>query len=116
MKRAQVRMIDDYCDLHAYPALVRCYIKTLKKEEITEDDKKSLAQVIKRLADYLGKKNYMVDQFSLADCSVMPVISTLEAYGFTDIVNASQPVKDYAARLKARAGYKGADMIKLEKV
>ena len=53
--RAKVRMIDDFCDLHLYPALIHCLVKKhIKKEEWAEDDIQNAVSKLKRLQEFLG--------------------------------------------------------------
>ncbi len=113
--RAQVRMIDDYCDLHLYPEIVRCmFKKILKQEELTAEDIKALSQKMKRIDDYLAGKSWLAGDFSIADCAVMPAIASLEGFGVLDECLTSAALKSYAGRLKARKGYKGANLLSLE--
>ena len=113
--RAQVRMIDDYCDLHLYPEIVRCmFKKILKHEELTADDIKALAEKMKRIDDYLAKKTWLVGDFSIADCAIMPAISSLEAFGVLDECLTTPELQSYAGRMKARKGYKGGNLLSLE--
>lgn len=113
--RARVRMIDDYCDLHLYPEIVRCLLKkVLKKEELNEDDVKALAEKTKRLDTFLAGKTWIAGDFSLADCAVMAAFASLEGFGVLDECLTSQTLKSYAGRLKTRKGYKGANLMSLE--
>lgn len=114
--RARARMVEDYCDLHLFPALVRCYIKkALKKEELSDVDKQAVAVGFKRLEEYLGNQPFIAGKFSLADCAVMAAIATLEALpGLPAAVPLSKTFQDYASKLKKRASYKGANLLKFE--
>ncbi len=114
--RARVRMIDDFCDLHAYPPVVKCFIKkVLRKEELTDEDLAPVTEAFRRLGDYLGKKQCIaVEPFTLADCAVMPVFASAEGLGFKDKVIATEPMKKYFSRLQARPGWKGASLFSLE--
>lgn len=113
--RANVRMIEDYCDLHLYPEIVRCFIKkAVKKEELNAEDIKALAEKTLRLDAYLGAKTWIAGEFSLADCAAMPAIASLEAFGVLDECLTTQALKSYAGRLKTRKGYKGASLMNLE--
>lgn len=112
--RALIRMIEDYCDLHVYPVLARCYLKKIvKKEELNEEDKKHLDEKLKRLEGYLGEKVYMAGDFSLADCAVMVVFPTLEVVGLYEEL-VSEKLKAYAERLKKRRGWRGATLLSFE--
>lgn len=108
--RAQARIVEDFCDLHAYPALVRCFIKkVLKKEELNDADKAAVVQAFKRLEAYLGNQSYIAGSFSLADCAVMAAVATLEVLpGLQSAVTFSRPFQTYVNSLKKRPGYKGA--------
>lgn len=114
--RAQVRMIEDYCDLHLYPALVRCFIKKiLKGEELSEGDKNAVAEGFRRLDQYLGNQQFIAGKFSLADCAVMAAMATLDAFpALQSVVRVSKNFQDYMLRLKKRASYKNAGLFKFE--
>ena len=114
--RAQVRMVEDFCDLHVYPALVKCFIKkVLRQEELTDADKAAVAQTFKRLETYLGSQSYIAGKFSLADCAVMAAVATLDALpGLQNTVTFGRPFQNYALGLKKRPGYKGANLMTVE--
>ncbi len=113
--RARVRMIEDYCDLHLYPALVKCLIKkAIKQEELTEADKNAVVEGFQRLESYLGSQAFISGSFSLADCAVMAAVATAEALGLKATLPSSKSFQDYVQRLKKRPGYKGANLISLE--
>lgn len=113
--RARVRMIEDYCDLHLFPELVRCFIKkAIAKEEITDEDQKSVREKIKRIESYLGGQDYLAGQFSLADCAFMAAVASLDGLQLTENVCTSGPLKRYIERLKQRKGYKGASLMTAE--
>lgn len=114
--RAKVRMIEDYCDLHAYPALVKCFIKkVLMGEELTDADKNAVTEAFKRLDAYLGNQQFIAGKFSLADCAVMAAVATLENFpALQASVSTSRNFQEYAQRLKKRASYKGASLFKFE--
>ena len=115
--RARVRMVEDYCDLHFYPDVVKCFIKkVLKHEELTDADKAPLSQHLKRIENYLGKQDYAAGKFSLADCAVMPAFVSLEAFGLQNLIAASKALQTYTGRLKQRPGYKGAGVLSFETV
>ncbi len=113
--RAQVRMIDDFCDLHMYPP-IRVVAKKmiLHQEQPHEDDRKAISLGLQRMSLYLGEKPFLVGSFfSLADCAFMPVIASLESLGLADLMSAApQNLRMYSGKLKNRAGYKGASLIK----
>lgn len=113
--RARARMIEDYCDLHLYPALVKCLIKKVyKNEPISEDDKSQLAGMVKRLETYLGNQEFIAGKtFTLADCAMMAAIVTFEGLDMGAIVN-TKALSSYINKMKKRSGYKGASLIKLE--
>lgn len=114
--RALVRMIDDYCDLHLYRAIIKALIKSRFKGEALEDaDKQSIATGFKRIETYLGKKEYVAGAFSLADCAVMSAVAAAEGLQLADLIPASAAMKAYVQRLKKRAGYKGANLLTFEK-
>jgi glutathione S-transferase len=114
--RARVRMVEDFCDLHLYPALVKCMIKkVLKKETLTEADLNAVSTGMKRLENYLGTQPFIAGKmFTFADCAVMAGIATWEALGLQTEGGQSKLFQDYANKLKKRPGYKGAARFKLE--
>lgn len=114
--RAKVRMVEDYCDLHLFPPLVRCFIKKhVKQEDLAEEDIQEIAAGMKRIESYLQKQEYVAGkEFSLADCAVMSAIASIEGLGIADQVMTSQGLKTYASKLKQRKGYKGANLLTLE--
>ena len=115
--RARARMVEDYCDLHFYKAVIRVMIKkTVKHEEPTEEESHKLAEAVKRIEAYLGKQEFIAGPFTLADCAVMPAVATLEAMGLWESFKPSKALQDYVKRLKARPGYKGANLLTLEAV
>lgn len=106
--KARVRMIDDFCDLHLYPTLVRILLDKLAEKETAPQDRESLQNHLRRLEAYLGNQNFIAGEFSLADCSAMAGFATLEWLGFGDLINHSKTLPAYVKRLKTRAGYNGA--------
>lgn len=111
--RAQVRMVEDFCDLHVYPAIVKCLIKKVfKKEELTDADKAPVIQAFKRLENYLGSKSYVAgNSFSLADCAVMAAVATLDSFpALQSSVTYGRSFQNYVNGLKKRPGYKGASV------
>ena len=113
--RAKVLMVEDFCDLHLFPPVVKCFIKSvLKGEALTDEDKKPVAEGFKRIDTYLGKQEYVAGKFSLADCAVMPAMASAEGLGFLDLAECSAHMKKYIQRLKAHNGYKGANMFKID--
>ena len=115
--RAQVRMIDDFCDLHLYRSLIKCIIKKLRaKEEFTEQEKAAVVSDFKRIETYLGKKDFLAGQFSLADCAFMPAIPTAEGLGFEAVLQTSPAFKAYIERLRKRPSFKGSTMVSTESI
>lgn len=109
--RAKARMVEDYCDLHLFPALVKCFIKkVLKKEELTDADKAAVSQGFSRLELYLGDQQWMAGKFSYADCAVMTAVATLESLELASVGSQSAVFQQYVQRLKKRPGYKGANL------
>ena len=114
--RACVRMVEDFCDLHLYRAIIKSVVKKFfKNETLEEADKALIAADMKRIEKYLGAQTFITGkELTLADCAVMPAIARLEGLGFADLAATSPALKQYAARLKARPGYKGASLLQLE--
>jgi len=113
--RARVRMIEDFCDLHLFPALVKCVTKKFySKEELNDGDQKMVQKEINRVESYLGGQNYLAGTFSLADCAFMAAVATLDALGLTETVCTSGPLTRYIERIKQHKGYKGANLLTLE--
>ena len=80
------------------------------QEENTEQEKTAVANAFKRIETYLGKKNFLAGEFSLADCAFMAAIPTAEGLGFEAVLQTSPAFKSYIARLKSRPSFKGALM------
>lgn len=113
--RARVRMAEDYCDLHLYPEVIRCFIKkVLKNEELTAEDTDAVTERLQRLETLLAGKTWLAGDFSLADCAAMPAFASLEALGVLDACVKSSSLKAYVSKLKQRPGYKGASLMSLE--
>lgn len=112
--RARVRMIEAYCDLHLYHALVKCLFRKLKKEEVTDAEKAAVVTGFQRLENYLGSQQWIAGKFSYADCAVMAAIATAEALELASTISKSKTFQDYVQRLKKRPSYKGANLIKFE--
>jgi glutathione S-transferase len=112
--RAQVRMIDDYIDLHLSRAIVKVLIKRRKKEEVTAEETQALKAAVARVEAYLGDGKFLVGgAFSLADCAFMPAAASLGPLGFGELLETPR-LKPYVERLRARAGYKGASLLELD--
>ena len=113
--RAKVRMVEDYCDLHFYKAVVKCLIKgKFEGKPLEESDKAPVSVCLKRLEDYLGKQNYIAGTaVSLADFAALAGLVSLEPVGIGDLLT-SAPLKKYLERMKKHAGYKGATLFAVE--
>jgi len=113
LKRAQVRMIDDYCDLHLYPRIRQSARKLLvDNEPPTADDCKALSDCLARVDGYLQEKSFLAGEFTLADCAFMPVVPSLEMLGIGHLL-CENPIREaYCRRLKTRPGYQGAELRK----
>jgi len=110
--RARVRMAEDFCDLHLYQAVGHCMMQKLfHKKELTESDTAPVVSAMKRMEEYLGKKEYLVDHFSLADCAFMPVISTLPHLDLRPLLESFGPMKSYVENVKSRSSFRGADLM-----
>jgi glutathione S-transferase len=112
--RARARMAEDYCDLHLFPALVKCLIRKIKKEEVTDADKTEVTNGFQRLVSYLGNQQWIAGKFSLADCAAMTAVATAEALEIGSCIPQSKPFQEYVQRLKKRPGYKGANLMRFE--
>ena len=115
-ERAQVRMIDDFCDIHFYPLLVNCFIqKFVRNQEWAEEEIQNALSKLSRIEQFLGNREYLVGQFSLADCAVMPAVATMDIFGWSNRLGAFPSVKKYVERLRGRRSYiKGASLVKLD--
>ncbi len=109
-ERARVRIVSAYCDLHFYKAVIKCVLKKRANEEITEELIAGVAEGVKRLDTYLGKQEYIAGKFSLADCTVMAGLASLEGLAIADKVGITPKLRQYWDRLKRRPGYKGASL------
>ena len=111
--RARVRIIEEYCDLHLYRAIVKTLVKLIRKEEVTQEDQKKITDGLQRIETYLGNQEYLVGKFSLADCVFMPVIPSLIGINLGNLLELFQTLRVYGDRLKKRPGFKGASMLSL---
>lgn len=108
-ERAQVRMIEDFCDLHLYPAIRVVARKTRRQEEVTEDDRRAVQTAFMRIVEYLGAGRYFVaDRFTLAECAVMPAIASLPIFGFGDLLESLTPS---LKALRDRPSFRGASFL-----
>jgi glutathione S-transferase len=115
--RAQIRMIDDFCDLHLYRSIIKCIIKIHKaNEEITEQEKEAIRSDCRRIENYLGDKEFLVGDFSLADCAFMPALPAIEFIGLGPFLQSSPSLATYANRLKSRSSFKAAMLISAESI
>jgi len=113
--RAKVRMVEDFCDLHLFPAIVHVLIKSRNPEvEVTDEDKSAVRSCFDRIASYLGDNEYAAGKFSLADCALMAAFASADALGLNEQAIVSYKVRTYKERLKTHKGYKGASLISLE--
>lgn len=113
-ERAKVRMIEDLCDLRLYPAVFKLTTKASKKQELGEADQGPFVALLKRIETFLGKQEYLVGNFSLADCAFMPLVPSLEAIGLGNLFSQSEGMKAYVSRLRTRAGWRGASLFSIE--
>lgn len=113
--RAQARMIEDYCDLHFYKAIVKSLIKfKFEGKTLEEADKAPVAAALKRIEEYLGKQNYFVgNSVTLADFAVLTGLVSLEGAGVGELLTSAS-LKKYLDRMKKHAGFKGASMFAIE--
>ncbi len=103
--RARVRMVEDYCDQSFAVATRKCFLKQfVRKEPITEEDKAHLQVCAARIESYLGDGEFVAGSFSLADCSMMAILTSLEGLNLMDCFRSAR-LDAYAKRLKSRAGY-----------
>lgn len=115
--RARVRMIEDYCDQFLYPAVIKCFFKlVLRKETLTDEDKKAVDAALKRIEEYLGADNYLGGEFSLADCAIMPIIASVDALGLGEYLKRGGHFNAYVSLLRTRPSFKGASLVGTELV
>ncbi|MSR78258.1 MAG: glutathione S-transferase family protein [Candidatus Omnitrophica bacterium] len=115
-ERAKVRMIEEYCDLHFYRALINYLLKVVKKVVPSDgEEMKRLEESVKGFEQYINEEeDYLVGEFSLADCAAATALSTLEKFGLAPELLKTDKTKRYLARLKLHAAYKGANLFELE--
>ena len=116
-ERAKVRMIEDYCDLHFYRSIVNYLVKIVLKA-VPSDGKEVtwLEESVKGFEHYLSdEEDYLVNDFSLADCAAAAALASLESFKPDVHLIRSEKLKRYTARLKLQAAWKGAGLFKLEK-
>jgi len=112
--RARIRMIEDFCDLHMYPAVITALYAKHANEDASTETLDTLKAGMQRLEHYLGAGHFIAGDFSLADCAVMALIATFDGLGLTEEVVSSPKLKNYFSRLKTRPGYKGANLLSFE--
>ncbi len=92
-------------------------IPTLKKMFLDPPDAKAVAQSRRALAATLAKMNESLaskgpwlagSAYSLADIAAAPVIDRIERLGMSDLWHGLPAVKDWVARVTARAAYRRA--------
>ena len=106
--RAVIRYIEDFMDLQLYPAIISCMKqKLIEKVDPSPECLADISKGLDRLEQYLGKKAFLSNEFSLADCAAMSAFASLEGLGLKDLVK-SESLKNYWNVLKGRKGYKGA--------
>lgn len=104
-ERAKVRMIEDFIDLHLYRHIVKYLVKKfIRKEEVPAEDINAIANDFKRIETYLGSQKYLVGNFSLADCAMIPAVISAEGFGFSNMTT-SPKLKTYTDSLKKRKSY-----------
>lgn len=110
--RARVRIVVAFCDFHLYRSLIKAFIhkRAAAGNEPTAEMIQAIAADVARIDTYLGKQEFIAGKFSLADCSVMTGLATVEALGVTDKVGITPKLRQYWDRLKRRPGYKGASL------
>jgi glutathione S-transferase len=104
--RARVRTLEDYCDNSFLPSAGFVQAELSKPTE--EQDAERLARYrnelqrgLKRLEAFLGGKEYLVGDFSLADVSFVPAILILPRLG-VEVDPALRGVTAWINRLKQR--------------
>lgn len=108
--RARVRTLEDYCDNSFLPSagFVQAELSKPQAEQDAERLQRyrtELTRGLKRLEAFLGGKEYLVGDFSLADVSFVPAILILPRLG-VDVDPNLRGVTAWANRLKARPSVK----------
>jgi glutathione S-transferase len=108
--RARVRTLEDYCDNSFLPSagFVQAELSKPQAEQDAERLQRyrtELTRGLKRLEAFLGGKEYLVGEFSLADVSFVPAILILPRLG-VDVDPNLRGVTAWANRLKARPSVK----------
>ena len=116
-QRALIRMIDDFCDLHLYRAIIQVIVKKMfTHETVTEQDLEGIIADSKRIENYLGDQEFLAGDFSLADCAFMSALPAFQAFGLESKLRESRTLSAYADRLKIRPSYKAAMMVTDESI
>ena len=111
--KAQVRTLEDYCDNSFLPSAGFVQAELSKPTE--EQDAERLARYrnelqrgLKRLEGFLGGKEYLVGEFSLADVSFVPALIILPRLGI-EVDPALRGVNAWINRLKQRPSVQSLD-------
>lgn len=111
--RARVRTLEDYCDNSFLPSagFVQAELSKPTAEQDAERLQRyrtELVRGLKRLEGFLGGKEYLVGQFSLADVAFVPALLILPRLG-VDVDPALRSVGAWLARLKQRPSVKALE-------
>ncbi len=104
--RARVRTLEDYCDNSFLPSAG--FVQAELSKPVEEQDAERLARYrnelvrgLKRLEVFLGGREYLAGEFSLADVAFVPAVLILPRLG-VEIDPALRGVTAWIARLRQR--------------
>ncbi|MFN8641405.1 MAG: glutathione S-transferase family protein [Candidatus Binatia bacterium] len=104
--KARVRTLEDYCDNSFLPSAG--FVQAELSKPVEEQDQERLSRYrtelqrgLKRLEVFLGGKEYLVGDFSLADVAFVPALLILPRLG-VDVDPALRGVTAWINRLKQR--------------
>jgi glutathione S-transferase len=109
-RRAKARILTDYGLAHLDGAYQKLRLELMKpapeqNQEVIDDAKASLRNLLRHLEDELDEQQYLVGDFSLADAALIPRFIRLE--GFAVLPDSSLPrLGQYLQRMKARPSVK----------
>jgi glutathione S-transferase len=106
--RARARLLEDFCDNSFLPSAGFVVAEMSKPEAERDVDRvqryrTELARGLARLEGFFAGKEYLVDQYSLADIAFVPAVLILERLG-VEIDPRLRQVAAWIERLRARPG------------
>ncbi len=108
--RTRVRLLEDYCDNSFLPS-AGFVLAELNKQTAERDEQRlkryqgEISRGLARLESFFGGKEYLVDQYSLADIAFVPAVLILQRLG-VEVDPRLRQVIAWIDRLRERQGVK----------